>query len=133
MNTHYLASLFTPESVALFGASDRTDSVGGVVFKNMLSSGYKGRIYAINPNREEVQGQRAYPSLDEIEESIDLAVVATPAASIPAIVEACGERGLKLADLAPAPDSFTQTGTKTQQADRRCGGLPVAFAGTGTQ
>jgi len=51
MNTHYLASLFTPESVALFGASDRVDSVGGVVFKNLRSSGFKGRIYAINPTK----------------------------------------------------------------------------------
>ena len=49
MNNHYLTSLFTPRSVALFGASDRVDSVGGGVFKNLLSSGYKGMIYGINP------------------------------------------------------------------------------------
>ena len=52
MNAHYLTSLFTPRSVALFGASDRIDSVGGVVFKNLLSSGFRGRIYGINPKRE---------------------------------------------------------------------------------
>jgi acetyltransferase len=55
MNTHYLAPLFTPESVALYGASDRPDSVGGVVFKNLLTAGFKGRIYAINPRRDEVR------------------------------------------------------------------------------
>ena len=55
MNTHYLTSLFTPESVALFGASDRTDSVGGIVFKNLLSSGFKGRTYAINPRRADLR------------------------------------------------------------------------------
>ncbi len=66
MNAHYLTSLFTPESIALFGASDRPDSVGGVVFKNLLSSDFSGRIYAINPRRENVQGQKAYSSLDEI-------------------------------------------------------------------
>ena len=81
MNTHYLASLFTPETVALFGASDRQDSVGGVVFKNLLTSGFKGRIFAINPKRDEVQGQKAFSSLDEIDETVDLAVVATPASS----------------------------------------------------
>ena len=60
MNTHYLAPLFTPESIALFGASDRTDSVGGIVFRNLLSSGYQGQIYAINPRRAEVQGEKAF-------------------------------------------------------------------------
>ena len=66
MNNHYLTSLFTPRSVALFGASDRVDSVGGVVFKNLLSSGYKGKIYGINPKRETVQGEKAWASLDDI-------------------------------------------------------------------
>ena len=82
MNTHYLASLFTPESIALYGASDRADSVGGVVFKNLITSGFKGRIYAINPKRDEVQGEKAYSSLDEIEELVDLVVVATPASVV---------------------------------------------------
>ena len=51
MSTHYLASLFTPQSVALFGASDRPDSVGGIVLRNLITSDYKGRIHAINPKR----------------------------------------------------------------------------------
>jgi acetyltransferase len=109
MNTHYLASLFTPQSVALDGASDRVDSVGGVVFKNLLSAGFKGRIYAINPRRELVQGEKAYSSLDEIEEVVDLVVVATPAPTIPAIVEACGNRGVKMMLILSA--GFRETGT----------------------
>ena len=96
MNTHYLAPLFTPESVALFGASDREDSVGGIVFRNLLSSGYQGKIYAINPKHSKVQGQKALASLDDVEGPVDLAVVATPASTIPAIVEACGEHGIRM-------------------------------------
>jgi len=96
MDTHYLTSLFTPEKIALFGASDRENSVGGVVFRNLLSSGFEGQIFAINPKHETVQDQKAYPSLEAVNESIDLAVVATPAATIPAIVEACGEHGIKM-------------------------------------
>jgi acetyltransferase len=110
MSTHYLKSLFTPDSIALFGASDRPDSVGGVVFKNLLSSGYEGRIYAINPRRDEVQGEKAYPSLDEIEDTIDLAVVATPAPGIPGIVEACGERGIRMMLILSA--GFREIGTE---------------------
>jgi len=115
MNTHYLASLFTPESVALYGASDRVDSVGGVVFKNLLSAGFKGRIYAINPKRELVQGKKAYSSLDEIEEVVDLVVVATPAPTIPAIVEACGDRGVKMMLIVSA--GFRETGAAGQRLE----------------
>ena len=117
MNTHYLASLFTPDSVALFGASDRADSVGGVVFKNLLTSGFKGRIYAINPKRDEVQGQKAFSSLDEIDERVDLAVVATPAHGIPDIVEACGERGIRMMLILSA--GFREIGAEGRKLEDR--------------
>jgi acetyltransferase len=117
MNTHYLTSLFTPQSIVLYGASDRIDSVGGVVFKNLLTSGFKGRIYAINPKRDEVQGEKALSSLDEIEEEVDLAVVATPAHSIPEIVEACGERGIRMMLILSA--GFRETGVEGRKLEDR--------------
>ena len=117
MNTHYLTSLFTPESVALFGASDRVDSVGGIVFKNLLSSGFKGRIYAINSKRDVVQEEKAFKSLDDIDDTIDLAVVATPAQSIPGIVEACGERGIKMMLILSA--GFREIGPEGRRLEDR--------------
>lgn len=110
MSTHYLASLFTPQSVALFGASDRPDSVGGIVLRNLITSDYKGQIYAINPKREEVQGRKAYATLDAIREDVDLAVVATPAATIPAIVEDCGAHGVRMMLILSA--GFRETGVQ---------------------
>ncbi len=95
MRPHYLSALFAPKSVAMFGASETENSVGQVVFKNLLEGGFEGEIYAINPKRDTVQGQRAYPDLDSIGESVDLAVVATPAKTVPAIVEQCGIHGIK--------------------------------------
>jgi acetyltransferase len=95
MRPHYLKALFAPKSVAMFGASERADSVGQVVFKNLLDGGFKGEIYAINPKRDEVQGQKAYPDLESIGEPIDLAIVATPASTVPAIVDQCGQYGIK--------------------------------------
>jgi acetyltransferase len=108
MNTHYLASLFTPRSVALFGASDRHNSVGGIVLRNLLTSGYGGRVYPINPMRDSVQGEKAWASLDDLHEPVDLAVVATPAATIPAIVEACGQHGVRMMLILSA--GFRETG-----------------------
>jgi len=115
MNTHYLSSLFTPKSVVLFGASDKQDSVGGVVFRNLLTSGFKGRIFAINPKRDEVQGQKAFSSMEEIDEVVDLAVVATPAKSIPGIVEECGEHGVKMMLILSA--GFRETGAEGRRLE----------------
>ncbi len=95
MRPHYLSALFAPKSVAMFGASETPDSVGQVVFKNLLEGEFKGEIYAINPKRDSVQGQKAYDDLEAIGEPVDLAVVATPARTVPGIVEQCGVYGIK--------------------------------------
>ena len=95
MRPHYLTALFSPKSVAMFGASDRADSVGEIVFRNLLEGGFEGEIYPINPARDEIRGQKAYADLESIDRPIDLAVVATPAATVPAIVEDCGKHGVK--------------------------------------
>lgn len=117
MDSHYLTDLFTPEKIALFGASDRENSVGGVVFKNLLSSGFEGRIFAINPKHDTVQGQPAFASLDAVGEPIDLAVVATPAATIPAIVEACGEHGIKMMLILSA--GFREIGDEGKRLEKQ--------------
>lgn len=97
MNRHYLSPLFSPKSVAVIGASSRIDSVGEIVFKNMLGSGFQGKLYAVNPNHDEIQGQRAYASIEQIDESVDLAVIITRAATVPDIIESCGKRGVRFA------------------------------------
>jgi len=117
MDSHYLTSLFTPNKIALFGASDRENSVGGVVFKNLLSAGFEGQIFAINPKHETVQGEKAYPSLEALGQSIDLAVVATPASTIPAIVEACGEHGIKMMLILSA--GFREIGEEGKRLEKR--------------
>lgn len=108
MSQHYLNPLFKPQSIAVFGASDRVGSVGAVVFENLRTGGFKGVLYPINPKRDEVQGVKAYRSLEEINAPIDLAVVAPPAETVPDIIEACGQRGVKAAVILSA--GFGETG-----------------------
>jgi len=117
MNTHYLTALFTPQNIALFGASERENSVGGVVFRNLLSAGFEGKIFAINPKHDTVQGEKAYASLADIVEPVDLAVVATPASTIPAIVEACGEHGIKMMLILSA--GFREIGEEGKRLEER--------------
>ncbi|MBO1928479.1 bifunctional acetate--CoA ligase family protein/GNAT family N-acetyltransferase [Thiomicrorhabdus sp. 6S2-11] len=90
MEPHYLSRLFNPKSVAVFGASDRPESVGGTAFQNLLTAGFMGNIYAINPKHKQVQGQDCYASLDEVNQEIDLAIVATPSHTALNILKACG-------------------------------------------
>ncbi len=95
MQLHYLDTLFSPKSIVMFGASEQQDTVGQVVFKNLLEGGFSGPIYPINPKYETVQGQPAFADLHAIGKPVEMAVVATPAKAIPAIVDACGEHGIK--------------------------------------
>ena len=112
MGQHYLKPLFSPESVAIFGASDRVDSVGQIVLSNMLKSGYKGALFPINPKHEEIQGHKAYASLFQVSEIVELAVIATPAQTVPDIIEDCGKHGIKAAVIISA--GFSETGPTGQ-------------------
>lgn len=94
MGPHYLTKLFKPDSIAVFGASERPESVGGNAFSNLLKAGFKGTIYPINPKHQSVQDQVCYPSIEALPTIPDLVVIATPARTIPAIIQACGEQGV---------------------------------------
>ncbi|MGB5465811.1 MAG: bifunctional acetate--CoA ligase family protein/GNAT family N-acetyltransferase [Sedimenticolaceae bacterium] len=91
MKKHYLSKVFEPRSVAIVGASDRTSSVGAQVLRNMRESGFQGDLYPVNPKHDQVQGLKAYASIQDIDHSIDLVVIAVPAQAIPQVMRDCGE------------------------------------------
>ncbi len=92
---HPLDALFHPKSVAVIGAKDTVGSVGRTLLLNLTSSGFAGKIYPINPKRSEVLGIKCYPSVKEVPEEIDLAILVTPAKTIPALVKECVEARVK--------------------------------------
>lgn len=95
LEQHYLTSMFEPKSVAVIGASERENSVGNIIFKNILESGYTGRLYAINPKHETILEQPSYKSIEEISARVELAVIATRPQTVPMLVEQCGRSGVK--------------------------------------
>jgi len=95
MTQHYLHPLLHPRSVAVFGASDRQDSVAGIIFRNMITSGFRGQVFPLNPKREEVMGHKCYANAAALPETPELAIIATPAPTIPGILEECGARGIR--------------------------------------
>jgi len=81
--------LLAPRSIALVGASRRTDTLGNHLLRTLLDSGFHGPVYPVNPSATHVRSVRAYPSVADIGERVDLAVVAVPAAAVPGVVEEC--------------------------------------------
>ena len=86
--------MLNPKAVAAIGASDSEGSVGQAVMKNLLLGKDQRKIYPVNPNRESVMGLKCYPDIAKIPEHVDLAVIATPAKTVPAIVEECAKAGV---------------------------------------
>ncbi len=112
-----LDRLFEPDSIAVFGASDRPGSVGNRVYRNILAGGYKGGCYAINPKHAKVAGKPCYKSLQELGRPLDLVVIASPARSAIEILEQCGEFGVKAAVVHSA--GFAETGDFGAQLQER--------------
>src|SRR5271156_6431959 len=83
--------LFSPESVAVVGASEA--GLGSMVFQN-LHRDFPGRLYPVNPRRDEVHGVKAYPTVDELPEAVDMAVILTPAVTVPDIITHAAARGI---------------------------------------
>src|SRR5206468_5358163 len=83
MSRNDLDVFFRPNSVALIGATEKTGHVGRAILSNLLNSPFGGTIYPVNPKRNAVLGVKAYRSVRDVPERADLAVIATPAASVP--------------------------------------------------
>ena len=125
LEKHYLASFFEPRSVAVIGASDSPGSVGQILFKSMLESGFKGRLYPVNPKHKSVQGTKAHKSIEEIGARVELAVITTRPQTIPEIIEQCGRSGIKnviiMGSFSDAGNSGPQLERKTLQIARSYG------------
>ena len=90
-----LDALLRPKSIAVVGASATPGKLGAVVLANIIANGYAGKVFPVNPSHPEIQGLKAYPSVLDIPEKIDAAVLAVPAALCPQVAEECGRKGVQ--------------------------------------
>jgi acyl-CoA synthetase (NDP forming) len=88
-------AIFNPGAVAVIGASDNPGKLGSHVMRSLTEGGYPGRIYPVNPGKNEIMGIKTYPSLLQIPESVDLSIIVLPAEQVPRTVVECGEKGVK--------------------------------------
>lgn len=108
MVTTNLDKIFNPQSVAIIGASDVEGSVGYAIVKNFTNMGYTGKVYYVNIRKPEILGVKTYPTVDQIPEPVDLAIVATPAKTVPDVMEECGKAKVKGVIIVSA--GFKETG-----------------------
>jgi acetyltransferase len=94
MVTTNLERIFNPRSIAVVGATDTEGSVGQVLMRNLVKNGFSGKVYPVNLRRDEVLGLKAYATVGDIPEEVDLAIIATPAKTVLGIVEECGKAGI---------------------------------------
>ncbi len=88
-----LSTMFSPKSVVVIGASEKPGSVGRALLENLQS--FSGRVFPINPSHARLLGQKAFPTIKDAPQQVDLAVIATPAATVPGIVAECAAAGVK--------------------------------------
>ncbi|MGQ4614939.1 GNAT family N-acetyltransferase [Nocardia sp. R7R-8] len=111
-----VGNLLTPRSVAVIGATPATGRVGGAVLANLLSGLFQGPVFPVNPNRRSVRGVRAYATVREIPDEVDLAVVAVPPAAIGSVLDDCMAKGVK--GLVVLTAGVGETGDGGPVADR---------------
>src|SRR5271168_4056513 len=89
-----LEAMLSPKSVALIGATEAHGSVGRALMENLQGNEFDGELFPVNPKREVVLGRPAYPAIGDIPDPVDLAVICTPAATVPQIIDECGKAGV---------------------------------------
>lgn len=108
-------STLNPKSVAIVGASTDSEKIASVILRNVIEGGYNGKIYPINPKYEEIQGRKAYPTILEVDDSLDLVCIAIPYQFVDEIVDQCIEKKVKTVVIISA--GFKETGKEGKELE----------------
>lgn len=120
-----LDKIFNPKSIAIIGASDEEGSVGCMLTKNISELGYYGKVYPVNIRKNEILGLKAYKSVNELPETVDLALIATPAKTVPEVVEQCGKAGILGIIIISA--GFKETGAEGKALEEEITAIKKAY------
>lgn len=112
-----LDSMFSPSAVAVVGASEGTEKIGGKVLSTLMSHGYTGKIYPINPSKAEIAGLTTYPNVNTMPEGVDLALIAIPAPLVPDCVQQCAEKGVRAVVIFSS--GFRDAGEEGEKLEQR--------------
>src|SRR5487761_2331897 len=105
-----LDAFFHPRSVAVVGATEKAGTVGRALIENLAKASFSGRLFPVNPKRSDILGVPCFPSISKIPEPVDLAVIATPASTVPGVIAECGAKGISAAIVISA--GFKEVGAE---------------------
>ena len=108
---------FAPRNVAVIGATESTATVGRTILWNLINSPFGGTVFPVNPKRISVLGIRAYPNIAAVPDKVDLAVIVTPATTVPGLVRECVAAGVKGAIIISA--GFKEAGKAGAELERQ--------------
>lgn len=111
-----LDALFSPQAVAVVGASADQTKLGYIVLDNIIKYGYKGQVHPVNPKADEILGRKSYPRVTEIPGPVDLAVIVVPNRFVAGVMNDCGEKGVGAAIIITA--GFREAGAEGRQMER---------------
>ena len=120
-----MRELFEPASIAVVGAAREENKVGHIVLRNIISSGFTGRLYPVNPKSDEILGLRCYASMSLVPDTVDLVVVTTPAHTVPGIIDEAGRKGSKAAIVISA--GFKETGKDGALLEHQIGEIARSY------
>ena len=108
MSLNSIRYLLEPRSVAIVGATNKIQKVGGAIARNALSSSYPGEIYLVNPKRKTIFGHKVYPSIESVPGDLDLVEIVVPAEVVPEVMLQAADKGVKAAIIVSA--GFAESG-----------------------
>lgn len=120
-----IAAFLNARSVAIIGASRRADTVGSQLVRNLVLGDYAGRVYVVNPSAESVAGMPAYPSVNDIPDDVEVAIVAVPAETVKDVVIDCAAKGVH--GLVVISSGFAETGDEGRKRQRHLVGLARSY------
>ncbi|MDD4168857.1 MAG: acetate--CoA ligase family protein [Desulfotomaculaceae bacterium] len=116
-----LTSFFNPKSIAIIGASKSPEKIGNVIVKNILSSGYTGKVFPINPREKEINGLLCYPSINIAPAPVELAVISVPSSMVLDVAKDCGKNGVN--NLVVITAGFKETGKEGLRLEKKLAGI----------
>ncbi len=120
-----LESFFSPQSVAIIGASRDPEKLGYAVLANLVNGGYPGQLYPVNPKADEILGLKAYPSVLDIPAPVELAIIVIPYSLVPAALEQCGQKGVPAVVVISA--GFREAGREGLERERELVGIAAKY------
>ena len=114
---HPLDPIFKPQSIAVVGASRRTGSIGREILHNLVEYDFHGKVFPVNPKADFIHSIKAFPSVSSIPDPLDLAIIVVPKEDVPAVIDDCGEKGVK--GLVVITSGYAETGEEGRRLEEQ--------------